>query len=158
MVTSTLLGSIIEHRKQINTWTDHKLELYIKYIYFKVEKIKKGSIRLKICWQGIEKSLNCAKRVFIFLICGVFAQLSWLVGSMRKCFTRFPSESVSDSEENFRRYDDSMATLLYSKKLYFQDSISRKVYWSEQMCTRKVLKKPTKSCVKQKKYRKAEYT
>ena len=70
---------------------------------------------------------------------------------MRKCFTRFPSESVSDSEENFRRYDDSMATLLYSKKLYFQDSISRKVYWSEQMCTRKVLKKPTKSCVKQKK-------
>ena len=122
-------------------------------MYFKGDKIKKEDIKLKIWSQGIEKSLNCAKKAFLFLICVVFPQLSGLVGSLRKCFTAFQFyfesfSELSDLEENFERYEETMATLLHSKKLYFPDSISRKVYWSEKMCTRKVLKKPTKTCVK----------
>ena len=121
-------------------------------MYFKGEKIKKEGIRPKI-WQGIEKSLNGAKRAFLFLICGIFTQLSWLVKSLRNCLTTLSSESISNpsnSEGDLKRYKEVLTTPLYSKKLYFPDSFSRKVYWSEKMCTRKVLKKPTNYCVKPK--------
>ena len=129
--------------------------ILILNLYFKGDKIKKEDIKLKMWRKGIEKSLNCAKKAFIFLICAVFTQLSGLFGSLWKCFTAFlfyfeSFSELSDLEENFEKYEESMTTLLYSKKLYFPDSISRKVYWSEEMCKRKILRKPTKTCIKPK--------
>ena len=93
-------------------------------MYFKGEQIKKEDIKLKIWSQGIEKSLNCAKKAFLFLICVVFPQLSGLVGSLWKCFTasQFYFETfseLSDLDTNFERYEESVPTLLHSKKLYF---------------------------------------
>ena len=113
-------------------------------------------MKLKIWSQRIGKGLNCVKRAFLFIMCVVFTQLSGLVECLWKCFTAFQFFSgcfpeLSDLEENLERYEEVVATPLPSKKLYFPDSISRKIYWSEKMCTKKILKKPSKMCAKPKK-------
>ena len=106
-------------------------------------------------WQGFENGLTCAKRAFLFLICFVYTQLTGLVRSLWKCFTafQFSSESISELsnlEENNESYEESEPTFLHCKILYFRDSMSRKLHWSEQMCTKKISKKPKEICAKSK--------
>ena len=106
-------------------------------------------------WQGFENGLTCAKRAFLLLICFVYTQLTGLVRSLWKCFTafQFSFESISELsnvEENNESYEESEPPFLRYKKLYFRDSMSRKLHWSEQMCTKKISKKPKEICAKSK--------
>ena len=106
-------------------------------------------------WQGFENGLTCAKRAFLLLICFFYTQLTGLVRSLWKCVTafQFSFESISELsnlEGNNESYKESEPPFLRCKKLYFRDSMSRKLHWSEQMCTKKISKKPKEICAKSK--------